>query len=61
MLVIPCPLVGDFSRSLSQARPLVEAEFRDIDAEEWSDGGARPLDERTLLGYKDVNLLTTCD
>ena len=47
--------------TISQARPLVEAEFRDIDAEDRSDGGARPLDERTLLGYKDVNLLTTCD
>ena len=30
---------------LSQARPLVEAELRDIDAEEWSDVSARPLNE----------------
>lgn len=45
----------------SQARPLVEAEFRDIDAEERSDVSARSLNERSLLGQKDVNLLTTCD
>jgi len=35
---------------LSQARPLVEAELRDIDAEERSDMSARPLNERNLLG-----------
>ena len=29
----------------SKARPLVEAELRDIDAEEWSDVSARPLNE----------------
>ena len=46
---------------LSEARPSVEAELRDIDAEEWSDVSARSLNERNLLGYKDVNLLTTCD
>ena len=34
----------------SEARPLVEAELRDIDAEEHSDVSARSLNERTLLG-----------
>lgn len=34
----------------SQARPLVEAELRDIDAEEWSDVSAKSLNERSLLG-----------
>ena len=34
----------------SQARPLVEAGLRDMDAEEWSDVSARPLNERSLLG-----------
>ena len=34
----------------SQARPLAEAELRDIDAEERSDMSARPLNERNLLG-----------
>ena len=47
--------------SHNQARPSFEAELRDIDAEEWSDVSARSLNERNLLGYKDVNLLTTCD
>ena len=36
--------------TLSKARPLVEAELRDIDAEEWSDVSARSLNERSLLG-----------
>ena len=36
--------------SHSEARPLVEAELRDIDAEEWSDVNARSLNERSLLG-----------
>ena len=36
--------------TLRQARPLVEAERRDIDAEERSDVSARPLNERSLLG-----------
>ena len=36
--------------SHSEARPLVEAELRDIDAEEWSDVSARSLNERSLLG-----------
>ena len=30
---------------LSEARPLVEAELRDIDAEEWSDVSAKSLNE----------------
>ena len=47
--------------SHSKARPSVEAELRDIDAEERSDVSARSLNERSLLGQKDVNLLTTCD
>ena len=34
----------------SQARPLVEAELRDIDAEERSDVSAMCLKERSLLG-----------
>ena len=34
----------------SQARPLVEAELRDIDAEEHSDVSARSLNEKSLLG-----------
>ena len=34
----------------SEARPSVEAGLRDIDAEEWSDVSARPLNERSLLG-----------
>ena len=34
----------------SEARPLVEAELRDIDAEERSDVSARSLNERSLLG-----------
>lgn len=34
----------------SQARPLVEAELRDIDAEERSDVSVRSLNERSLLG-----------
>ena len=33
----------------NQARPLVEAKLRDIDAEERSDVSARPLNERSLL------------
>ena len=37
--------MGDFSRSLSEARALVEAELRDIDAEERSDVSARFLNE----------------
>ena len=32
-----------------EARPLVEAELRDIDAEERSDVSARSLNERRLL------------
>ena len=36
--------------TISQARPLVEAELKDIDAEEWSEVSARSLNERTLLG-----------
>lgn len=47
--------------TLSQARPQVAAELRDIDAEERSNVSARSLNERNLLGYKDVSLLTTCD
>jgi len=43
-------LVGDFSMCLSEARPSVEAELRDIDAEERSDVSARFLNERSLLG-----------
>jgi len=35
---------------LSEARPLVEAELRDIDAEERSDVSVRSLNERSLLG-----------
>ena len=31
--------------TLSQARPLVEAELRDMVAEEWSDVSARSLNE----------------
>lgn len=46
----PYPLVGDFSMYLSEARPLVEAELRDIDAEERSDVSVRSLNERSLLG-----------
>lgn len=34
----------------NQARPLVEAELRDIDAEERSDVSARFLNGRSLLG-----------
>ena len=34
----------------SEARPSVEAELRDIDAEEWSDVSAKSLNERSLLG-----------
>ena len=34
----------------SEARPLVEAELRDIDAEERSDVSARSLNEKSLLG-----------
>ena len=33
----------------SEARPLVEAELRDIDAEERSDMSFRSLNERSLL------------
>ena len=47
--------------TISQARPQVAAELRDIDAEERSNVSARSLNERNLLGYKDVSLLTTCD
>ncbi|WP_125352364.1 shikimate dehydrogenase [Streptococcus sanguinis] len=36
--------------TFSQARPLVEAELRDMDAEERSDVSARSLNERSLLG-----------
>lgn len=36
--------------TISQARPLVEAELRGIDAEERSDMSARSLNERSLLG-----------
>ena len=36
--------------TISQARALVEAELRDIDAEEWNDVSARSLNERRLLG-----------
>lgn len=36
--------------TISQARPLVEAELRDIDAEERSDVSSRSLNERSLLG-----------
>ena len=36
--------------TFSEARPLVEAELRDIDAEERSDVSARSLNERSLLG-----------
>ncbi|MCY7028319.1 shikimate dehydrogenase [Streptococcus sanguinis] len=36
----------------SEARPSVEAELRDIDAEERSDVSARSLNERSLLGKK---------
>lgn len=42
-------MAGDFSRSLSQTRPLVEAELRDIDAEEWSDVSAMCLREARPL------------
>ena len=34
----------------SEARPSVEAELRDIDAEERSDVSAKFLNERSLLG-----------
>lgn len=34
----------------SQARPLVEAGHRDMDAEERSDVSAKSLNERSLLG-----------
>ena len=34
----------------SQARPLVEAKLRDMDAEERSDVSSRSLNERSLLG-----------
>ncbi|WP_311154592.1 shikimate dehydrogenase [uncultured Streptococcus sp.] len=34
----------------NQARPSVEAELRDIDAEERSDVSSRSLNERSLLG-----------
>ena len=36
--------------TFSEARPLVEAELRDIDAEERSDVSSRSLNERRLLG-----------
>ena len=36
--------------TIIEARPLVEAELKDIDAEEWSEVSARSLNERTLLG-----------
>ena len=36
--------------TIIKARPLVEAELRDIDAEESSDVSARSLNERSLLG-----------
>ncbi len=36
--------------TFSEARPLVEAELRDIDAEERSDVSARSLNEKSLLG-----------
>ena len=36
--------------TFSEARPSVEAELRDIDAEERSDVSARSLNERSLLG-----------
>ena len=36
--------------TLSQARPQVAAELRDIDAEERSNVSARSLNERNLLG-----------
>ena len=34
----------------SEARPLVEAKLRDMDAEERSDVSSRSLNERSLLG-----------
>ena len=37
-------------KTIIEARPLVEAELRDIDAEERSDVSARSLNERNLLG-----------
>lgn len=37
-------------KTIIEARPLVEAGLRDIDAEERSDVSARSLNERTLLG-----------
>ena len=37
-------------KTYSQARPLVEAELRDMDAEERSDVSSRSLNERSLLG-----------
>ena len=37
-------------KTYSQARPLVEAELRDIDAEERSNVSAMCLNERSLLG-----------
>ncbi|MCY7017995.1 shikimate dehydrogenase [Streptococcus sanguinis] len=36
--------------TIIEARLLVAAELRDIDAEEWSDVSARSLNERNLLG-----------
>lgn len=36
--------------TFSKARPLFEAELRDMDAEERSDVSARSLNERSLLG-----------
>jgi len=36
--------------TISEARPLVEAELRDMDAEERSEVSARSLNERNLLG-----------
>ena len=36
--------------TFSEARPLVEAELRDMDAEERSEVSARSLNERNLLG-----------
>ena len=36
--------------TISQARPQVAAELRDIDAEERSDVSARSLNERSFLG-----------
>ncbi|EGJ38017.1 hypothetical protein HMPREF9393_1799 [Streptococcus sanguinis SK1056] len=36
--------------TFSKARPLFEAELRDMDAEERSDVSARSLNEKSLLG-----------